>query len=119
MDENAFASVVQALPLPHLRPTSSSRGDRLRGGGVDPQWPCGACLWFQGTASRKYETGWRGGEGTNFIPNLHNVYQYRASLTRVMGNHTLQFGGEMSTDEFEAFYEGTIFKLWSDDSLFE
>jgi hypothetical protein len=37
-------------------------------------------------------------------PNETNVHQYKANVSKVVGNHTLRFGGEFSSSTFESIY---------------
>jgi hypothetical protein len=46
-----------------------------------------------------------GGENNTLNPNITDIYQYRADASKIRGNHTFQWGGEFSSDNFEGIYE--------------
>jgi hypothetical protein len=49
--------------------------------------------------------GWfSGGEGVSLNPNWSNIWQYRANVSKISGNHTFKWGGELNSDTFEAIY---------------
>src|SRR5262249_13198917 len=37
-------------------------------------------------------------------PNLGNIHQYTANVTKILGKHTFKWGGEYSASTFEAIY---------------
>jgi hypothetical protein len=45
-----------------------------------------------------------GGETDGLNPNLGNIHQYQANVTKILGKHTLKWGGEYSASTFEAIY---------------
>ena len=44
------------------------------------------------------------GIGNSLNPNETNVHQWKANVSKVMGNHTFRFGGEWSSSTFESLY---------------
>ena len=46
-----------------------------------------------------------GGMYTSLEPSLGDVYQGKASFSKIIGNHTLSFGGEFDTTNYESYYE--------------
>src|SRR5262249_6387874 len=46
-------------------------------------------------------SGW---ETDALNPNLGNIHQYQANVTKILGKHTFKWGGEYSASTFEAFY---------------
>jgi outer membrane receptor protein involved in Fe transport len=52
-----------------------------------------------------------GGETDTLNPNLGNVHQYQANVSKIVGRHTFKWGGEYSGNTFEAIYRnaGTTF----------
>ncbi|HVT94095.1 MAG TPA: TonB-dependent receptor [Bryobacteraceae bacterium] len=44
------------------------------------------------------------GTGSTLDPNFTNVWQYKANVSKIIGNHTLRFGGEINTSTFESLY---------------
>jgi hypothetical protein len=45
-----------------------------------------------------------GGESDSLNPNFGNVHQYMANVSKIIGNHTLKWGGEYSASTFESIY---------------
>jgi outer membrane receptor protein involved in Fe transport len=46
-----------------------------------------------------------GGESNNLNPSLSDIHQFKGNVSKTIGNHTLRFGGELNSSNFEAFYE--------------
>jgi hypothetical protein len=46
-----------------------------------------------------------GGESKTLNPNLTNITQYRSHASKIIGNHTLDFGGDLSSNNFENLSE--------------
>lgn len=46
-----------------------------------------------------------GGESNTLNPSMSDIHQYKGTLSKIIGNHTLRFGGELNSSNFEAFYE--------------
>jgi hypothetical protein len=44
------------------------------------------------------------GTGDTLDPNFTNVWQYKANVSKIIGNHTLRFGGELNSNTFESIY---------------
>ncbi len=44
------------------------------------------------------------GTGVTLDPNFTNVWQYKVNISKIIGNHTLRFGGEMNSNTFESIY---------------
>ncbi|MFN7997725.1 MAG: TonB-dependent receptor [Bryobacteraceae bacterium] len=44
------------------------------------------------------------GTSDTLDPNFTNVWQYKANVSKIIGSHTLRFGGEMNTNTFESLY---------------
>jgi hypothetical protein len=44
------------------------------------------------------------GTSDTLDPNFTNVWQYKANVSKNIGNHTLRFGGEMNSNTFESLY---------------
>jgi outer membrane receptor protein involved in Fe transport len=44
------------------------------------------------------------GAGRSLNPNETNVHQWKANVSKIMGNHTLRFGGELNSSTFESLY---------------
>jgi len=45
-----------------------------------------------------------GGETDSLNPNFANVHQWAANVSKIIGNHTLKWGGEFSASTFESIY---------------
>jgi len=45
-----------------------------------------------------------GGEQNNFNPNFGNIWEWRGNVSKIIGNHTLKFGGEWASNTFESLY---------------
>jgi hypothetical protein len=45
-----------------------------------------------------------GGEGNSLNPNFTDVNQFKGNASKIIGNHTLRWGGELNSSNFEAFY---------------
>jgi len=45
-----------------------------------------------------------GGESNGFNPNFGNIWEYRANLSKIVGSHTMKFGGEWASNGFESLY---------------
>ncbi len=51
-------------------------------------------------------TGWfSGGESNSLNTPPSSIINFRSNVTKVMGNHTIKFGGEGNTTDFQAYYE--------------
>jgi outer membrane receptor protein involved in Fe transport len=46
-----------------------------------------------------------GGESNTLDPDFTNIYHYRANASKVVGNHTFKWGGELASNGFEAYYQ--------------
>lgn len=44
------------------------------------------------------------GTGKTLDPNFTNVWQYKANVSKIIGSHTLRFGGELNQNTFESIY---------------
>jgi hypothetical protein len=44
------------------------------------------------------------GAGLSLNPNETNVHQWKANVSKIVGNHTLRFGGELNSSTFESLY---------------
>jgi hypothetical protein len=47
------------------------------------------------------------GENKSLNPNETNVHQWKANVSKVIGDHTLRFGGELNSSTFESIYENS------------
>ena len=45
-----------------------------------------------------------GGEANTLQPNMANIHQVKANVSRMAGNHTFRWGGELNSNNFESFY---------------
>ncbi|MCI0423152.1 MAG: hypothetical protein L0312_28665 [Acidobacteria bacterium] len=45
-----------------------------------------------------------GGESNSLNPNMSDIHQVKANVSKIIGNHTYKFGGELNSNNFEAFY---------------
>ena len=45
-----------------------------------------------------------GGESDGLNPNFGNIWQYKANASKIHGNHTFKWGGELNSNTFEAIY---------------
>ena len=45
-----------------------------------------------------------GGESNSLNPNFTDVWHYRGNASKIVGNHTFKFGGELASSNFEAYY---------------
>jgi hypothetical protein len=67
-------------------------------------------------------SGYAGIPGTqkSLNPNETNVHQWKANVSKIVGNHTLRFGGELNSSTFESLYNnantGYAFQQTSDPS---
>jgi hypothetical protein len=49
--------------------------------------------------------GWfGGGESNSLNPNFTDIHSFRANASKIAGNHTFKWGGELNSSNFEAFY---------------
>jgi outer membrane receptor protein involved in Fe transport len=48
-----------------------------------------------------------GGESNSLQPNMSNIHQMKANISKIVGNHTFRWGGELNTNDFEAFYNSS------------
>ena len=46
-----------------------------------------------------------GGMSTSLEPDLGDIYQGKASISKIIGTHTLSFGGEFDSTNYESYYE--------------
>ena len=44
------------------------------------------------------------GTGDTLDPNFTNVWQYKANVSKILGTHTIRFGGELNSNTFESIY---------------
>jgi len=44
------------------------------------------------------------GTSDTLDPNFTNVWQYKANVSKILGNHTFRFGGELNSNTFESIY---------------
>jgi outer membrane receptor protein involved in Fe transport len=44
------------------------------------------------------------GTSDTLDPNFTNVWQYKANVSKIVGNHTLRWGGELNSNTFESLY---------------
>ncbi len=44
------------------------------------------------------------GTSDTLDPNFTNVWEYKANVSKIIGSHTLRFGGELSSNTFESIY---------------
>lgn len=44
------------------------------------------------------------GLNNSLNPNMTNVHQWKANVSKIIGSHTLRFGGEINSSTFEAIY---------------
>jgi hypothetical protein len=44
------------------------------------------------------------GTSDTLDPNFTNIWEYKANVSKVIGSHTLRWGGELSTNTFESIY---------------
>jgi Carboxypeptidase regulatory-like domain/TonB dependent receptor len=54
-----------------------------------------------------------GGESNNLNPDFTDTYQYKANASRIVGNHTFKWGGEINSNNFEAFLQGAYINFSS------
>ena len=56
-------------------------------------------------------------------PNETNVHQWKANVSKIIGSHTLRFGGELNSSTFESLYNsanvGYAFQQTNDPSQAE
>ena len=45
-----------------------------------------------------------GGESNSFNPAFGKAYEWRANVSKILGNHTVRIGGEWTSNSFEAIY---------------
>jgi len=45
-----------------------------------------------------------GGESNSLNPNMSDIHQVKVNMTKIVGNHTHKFGGEINSNNFEAYY---------------
>ncbi len=45
-----------------------------------------------------------GGETNSLNPNMSDIHQVKVNVSKIVGNHTYKFGGELNSNNFEAFY---------------
>lgn len=45
-----------------------------------------------------------GGEGNGTNPKFGEIYQWRANVSKVIGTHSVKWGGEWASNEFESLY---------------
>jgi Carboxypeptidase regulatory-like domain len=45
-----------------------------------------------------------GGENNSLNPNMSDIHQIKANTTKIVGTHTFRWGGELNSNNFEAFY---------------
>jgi outer membrane receptor protein involved in Fe transport len=45
-----------------------------------------------------------GGESNSLNPNMSDIHQVKTNVSKIVGNHTFKFGGELNSNNFEAFY---------------
>lgn len=45
-----------------------------------------------------------GGESNSLNPNMSDIHQVKTNVSKIVGNHTYKFGGELNSNNFEAFY---------------
>ncbi|MBI3471208.1 MAG: TonB-dependent receptor, partial [Candidatus Solibacter usitatus] len=46
-----------------------------------------------------------GGESNSIYPAVTGIYQYKANASKIHGDHTFKWGGELNTNNFENFIE--------------
>ena len=86
-------------------------GNRFRDRGVLGQLGCAST--FCGSFNSGEDlvpnynvTGWfSGGESNTLNTPSSSIVNFRSNVTKVMGNHTIKFGGEGNTTDFQSFYE--------------
>ena len=44
------------------------------------------------------------GTSDTLDPKFTNIWEYKANVSKIIGSHTLRFGGELSTNTFESIY---------------
>jgi hypothetical protein len=44
------------------------------------------------------------GTSDTLDPNFTNIWEYKANVSKIIGTHTLRFGGELSSNTFESLY---------------
>jgi hypothetical protein len=44
------------------------------------------------------------GTSDTLDPNFTNIWEYKANVSKIIGSHTLRWGGELSTNTFESIY---------------
>lgn len=86
-------------------------GNRFRDRGVLGQLGCAST--FCGSFNSGEDlvpnynvTSWfSGGESNTLNTPSSSIVNFRSNVTKVMGNHTIKFGGEGNTTDFQSFYE--------------
>lgn len=67
---------------------------------------CGSFNSGEDLIPRYSVSGWFGaGESNTLNVPSSSIVNFRANVTKVMGNHTIKFGGEGNTTDFQSFYE--------------
>ncbi len=44
------------------------------------------------------------GTSDTLDPNFTNIWEYKANVSKIVGNHTMRFGGELTSSTFESLY---------------
>ena len=59
------------------------------------------------------ENFFTGGENNTLNPNMSDIHQVKVNMSKIVGNHTHKFGGEINSNNFEAFYNsaGVTFRV--------
>lgn len=86
-------------------------GNRFRDRGVLSQLGCAStfCGSFNSgedlIPSYSVANWFGGGESNTLNVPSSSIVNFRGNVTKVMGNHTIKFGGEGNTTDFQSFYE--------------
>ncbi len=47
---------------------------------------------------------WSGGENNGLNPNFGDIYEWTGNVSKIIGSHTLKFGGSWASSNFESLY---------------
>ncbi len=42
---------------------------------------------------------------------MTNVWEYKGNVSKIVGNHTMRFGGELTSSTFESIYANANYRL--------
>ena len=47
---------------------------------------------------------------------MSDIHQVKANISKIVGNHTFKFGGELNSNNFEAYYNNASVSFSASDS---